>query len=107
MTDPPVPPGAPALDLEPWQVMGAWVHEAMEAHPALRGKAHGIHFMPLPDCCYVVTEDGGRDVEYRITSPRWCVPLTRRGARELADQLVTGLRERVREARRAPAPPGR
>lgn len=93
------------MDLEPWQVMGALVHEALQDHPSLRGKAHGIHFMPLADCCYVVTEDGGRSVEYRITSPRWWAPDTERSARDIADQLVTGLRERIREARRAPAPP--
>lgn len=90
-----------------WQVMGVLVHEAIQDYPTLRGKDHGIHFMPLAEGCYVVTEDHGRDVEYRIRSKNWCYPVSERSARDLADQLVTGLREAVKVARRGSGKPER
>jgi hypothetical protein len=92
---------------EPWQEMGILVHELLQEHPSLKGRDHGICFMPLADSCYVVTEDRGREVRYEITSPRWHVPYGERSARILVDQLVTGLRDAVKEARRGSGTPAR
>lgn len=86
-------------ELQDYEVMGAWVHEAVQAHPSIRAGARLPFVMPYPD--RIVASWGGTDYEIRSIPHRpWWHPATERHARQLADELLTGLRERIRETKR-------
>jgi hypothetical protein len=92
----------PAWQDEPadYEVMGVWVAEAMEAHPSIRA---GAKMRPLVMHYAGRVEASFGEHVYSIESDErreWWEPATERHARQLADELLIGLREVIRQARK-------
>jgi hypothetical protein len=89
-------------ELEPWEDATVLVWEALAEHPALKRLPIDERptFWGTPEGYKLCAVDGS--TEFGAEDPRWYVavknPLQ---ARQMVDELVNGLRDRIRAGRRA------
>jgi hypothetical protein len=81
----------------------AMLAAALDAHPALKKLPQEERPLPYltPDVVGLDYGHGRERISFRIQDKRWWGDLNQFRARQLADDLVNGLRERIREAKRA------
>lgn len=78
--------------------------DALHAHPAWKklereGKPLPIPYM-MPDVVGLDWGTGKAQIRFRVEDNRWWAGLNQLRARILADFLVSGLREKIRESRK-------